>query len=365
MVTVQESGGDYSGLAAAIAANETDIDIQGTWSTTDTIASSTLTIDAANPTNIEATGASKHIGRPHDGAETTYRLRNTGSSPLFRTSDDLTLVGLDARHTATSGEFMIAVNGTETITFDSSVLGANTGRDFVFIGGGEVHAVSVTNTMLYAASVAFFVSGSSGSTYTFISSTVFDIVGGASAAILFFNVENPADVTVMRDCLMDVGSGSVIEGVSASTITIDQSKTSAASWADGGSPTITNSTTGSTFTDNVSPGAGDFIICEDVTTLPYDLRLQDSTDNDAQDQHSTAAGRPTVDIIGTSRPQGSLFDLGAFEIVVVPGGGGRGGQRRLRRQARRRGMKTNLVMQMRAKDVETARMMRQLRRRQR
>jgi hypothetical protein len=70
-------------------------------------------------------------------------------------------------------------------------------------------------------------------------------------------------------------------------------------------------------------GAGNYVVFNDLDA-PYDLRLQDlgNSKNVAQDMHTedTGAGMTisgTNDIAGTSRPQNTSYDCGAFEIVAA------------------------------------------------
>ncbi|MGD9314203.1 MAG: DUF2341 domain-containing protein [Desulfobacterales bacterium] len=76
---------------------------------------------------------------------------------------------------------------------------------------------------------------------------------------------------------------------------------------------------GRTATDSDTPGASTWVVFEDITSSPYDLRLKDNAENDAQDAHTDASGAgismPADDINGTSRPYNSNYDIGADEFV--------------------------------------------------
>jgi hypothetical protein len=97
--------------------------------------------------------------------------------------------------------------------------------------------------------------------------------------------------------------------------------------SDGSIATDTDGGTGNlasrTATDSASPGAGDWVVFEDITSVPYDLRLQDNAENDAQDAHTTATAHgltiPSTDIVGTSRPVNTSYDIGCFEIAASGG----------------------------------------------
>jgi hypothetical protein len=74
---------------------------------------------------------------------------------------------------------------------------------------------------------------------------------------------------------------------------------------------------GRTATDSDTPGAGTWVVFEDITTSPYDLRLKSNAENDAQDAHTDSSGAglsmPATDITGTSRPYNTNYDIGAYE----------------------------------------------------
>lgn len=70
------------------------------------------------------------------------------------------------------------------------------------------------------------------------------------------------------------------------------------------------------------------VLVNDITSAPFDLRLQDDANNDAQDDHANATGAgltfgdyvgSSVDIAGTVRPQNTDYDIGAFEVVAAGG----------------------------------------------
>ncbi len=73
-----------------------------------------------------------------------------------------------------------------------------------------------------------------------------------------------------------------------------------------------------TATDSSTPGAGDWVVFENITTLPYDLRLKSNAANDAQDMHADASGAGITianrDIVYTPRPQGDMYCCGPFEL---------------------------------------------------
>jgi len=120
-------------------------------------------------------------------------------------------------------------------------------------------------------------------------------------------------------------------------------------------------------------GAGTRVMFANLTAGTEDLRLVEPvtrTDNAAIEfgNNLTAEVFPenisiSEDIAGDTRAAAGAWDAGADGTPLPAVVSGRGGQRRGWRNPHRR-MKTNLMMRMRAKDLETDRMMRRFRRRQ-
>ena len=130
------------------------------------------------------------------------------------------------------------------------------------------------------------------------------------------NVHN----TVVLGCSAHTFGNDYNEQTSAGTITwnIDysfDSDNSIASRDTGAVSPLANVT----ITDG-TPTTGNYCAVGDITTSPFDLRLVSHADNDAQDYHSSTTGAglttPSTDIIGTSRPQNTNYDVGPFEITA-------------------------------------------------
>lgn len=335
MATLQESGGDYSNMAAAVAANETVIDISGTWSADDSTASTlTTTVD----TTITAIGDSKCPGFAHQGVGSFYRLRKTGAGHAFTLGGTITAIGVDIQNQSTGVSDECFRAPGDSVTLTDCVVGfasRNAEQDIINSPVDTAVAVIITNCMVYNALRSVFNTNAKRGPFSI------DLVGCSLMQIGTTNtgrdgivgsqagVGDGAVVTVrMLRCFVDLGGTAVAFKTSATalnhTLTIDRClSTHATLWEDGNwnTVTITDSLLGRTVTDTLSPGAGDWVIVEDATS-PFDLRLQDNDDdNDAQSQGTSATGAgltmPATDIIGTARPQGTEYDAGAFEVVVV------------------------------------------------
>jgi hypothetical protein len=78
--------------------------------------------------------------------------------------------------------------------------------------------------------------------------------------------------------------------------------------------------TAAVVTDSDEPDEGDLVF-ENITTLPYDLRLKQLSENCAYEMHLDASGAgltiPDTDIEGNTRPIGTLYDCGSNEAISV------------------------------------------------
>jgi len=77
------------------------------------------------------------------------------------------------------------------------------------------------------------------------------------------------------------------------------------------------SLTGRTATANCSPGAGNWVIFNNITAGSENFHLQNCVENDALNAGATLTGF-SDDIDGNTRPQGTAWDIGADEFFVAP-----------------------------------------------
>ena len=326
MATVRQSGGDYSTLQAAIAANETTIDIQGTWTAADTTA---VIVDNAN-TTITADADSRHPGYA-PGSPTHYRLHVSGNAFRLQAANILA-IGLDIKITGTAG-------ATRPVYVDTNGL-----------AGSELRNCLVTCNSSNDQDCVYLNYNSDPVTLTLTQC----MIGDGGRAGVFNDVWDDATIIRINSCTVcnngtrsaSSNKGGFVQrwpGYSnqisifnsticgnTSTGGVDVSGDAAPSWnisnsIDGDNSIAARIDAGSgnlasrTLTDSDSPGAGNWVVIEDATAYPSDLRLKSNAENDAQDMHATATAHsltiPSTDIVGTSRPQNTNYDCGAFEIV--------------------------------------------------
>jgi hypothetical protein len=349
--TVQQSGGDYTTLNAALSNASTGpndtINIQGSWTAADTT-SATIIDDGLT---IQCLGASKHPGY-YDTAQNHYRLRTTGSGHSLTLSGNFgaTIDGISIEQagTTTSAEGFRCVPGsTKTVTIKNSLLWCSTStsqQDCIYTGfNATIGTVDIQNSMIWRGHRGGVHSQNSftanhGGAWKINSSTIWGCGGEADGGNLLFATSTGGGSTTFAidchncDCVgKGAGTGSrdyrdFRQGNGTGPLSWDVSYSidsdgSIAAETDGGTGNLASRTA----TDNTSPGAGDWVIFEDITTSPFDFRLVNNAENDAQDMHAVATAHgltiPATDIIGTARPQATNYDCGAFEIAVVVGGG--------------------------------------------
>ena len=350
-LTVKQSGGDYTTLAAAVtAATAGDIiEISGTWSVDDTAA---VTV-AVNNLDIKCTGDSKHPGYVM-GTPTYYRLRVNANSPCIMVGTTVTgtiIDNLEIRQ-ANTGIDGHGINWNEP-TVDSGTLtvkncliyasSSNAGQRGIRHQNNDyvTQTLNVENCILWGWGRAGIMTNTVFGTQTppncvitanINSCTIYNCghadlsqgyqarrnVSSASHTVNLFNcviVDNYIDIGMTGNALAWIIWK--IYNCIVSDLSIDDINT----YAD---YTGSGNLQERGVTDTASPGAGNWVIFRDKTTAPYDLRLLDNaTDNDAQDMHTSGTGGDltmvTADIVGTTRPQNTNYDCGAFEVAVVSG----------------------------------------------
>ena len=329
-ISVQEDGGgDYTTLEAAVE-NAATIDgdvitITETWS-----ASEATQIAVADALTIQATGDSKHIGRPHSGSETTYRHRNTASGHSFTITDTgtVTFIGLDIQNTSTTtSDEVFRNNVSNTFIAQDCVLGfasRNSEQDIYY--NEALATATFESCHFYNANraVVDLFQPDAGSVVNINSCTGYDIGynAGATTRSGLVGVRDPASTCTVNifNTIVHINTGTpVTSNDDADTVVnIHTLITNATSISNITLDTDTNNVTSATITDSTASTA---YILNDVTTSPFDLRVTDHANNTAQDNHTNGTGTgtglsvPSSDIVGTSRPQNTNYDIGAFEIV--------------------------------------------------
>jgi len=158
VATVKQSGGDYSTLAAACAAGETTISIEGTWTVDDTAA---VTIDTDN-TTITCDTDSAHPGY-WDETTNHYRLVCSSGSHCITLSGAYTAtidgLAIEQASTTTSAECIRAIPGSsDTVTIKNCLLQCSTNstdQDCIYLGNNtNIGTVVVEQCMIWGANRA-------------------------------------------------------------------------------------------------------------------------------------------------------------------------------------------------------------------
>ncbi len=328
MATVKQTGGDYSTLNAAFAGAETTISIEGTWTAVD---STKATCSTAN-TTVTVDASSKHPGYINEGTWTHYRLVCTAGHCLTVTGANLSLTGIvihqDGGGVSDEG---IRVSASDLTVADCIIYGNSSfisDQDAIYIPTNST-TTTVKQCIIYnfrRGAIRYAGAGTStvnvNSCILFNNSQAFEQEGGGVVMIpdagstVTANVHNTISLKNTAGSFdgdyYAGGGGTEVMNISHS---IDSDNSIAGVLSSG-----TGNLASRTQTDSSSPGAGDWVIFNDITTYPYDLRLKDhATENDAKNMHAVATAHgltiPANDIVNTVRPQDTNYDCGAFEIV--------------------------------------------------
>jgi hypothetical protein len=349
-ITVGQSGSptyDYDTLEDALdnASASDTISIEGSWTVDDSVGGGACVATVDNLT-ITADSSARHNGK-YDTSDNHYRLvaDDSGGHALTVNSNlNITIENIVI-------ELANSTNSAECIRFNSgSTARTLTCNNVIFCTESNVSdqdgvycsndcLVNLTNCIAYGFGRAAFHPQSYGGykdqEWHLNSCTVWNCAryaseGDGGAISVFSNTGNAYEIYIYNCCFAGAGVDAESEDINvwavglAMTGAIDRSiyNSITAFWTDDVTPTdcVTSLTV-----DDSDNGTGDYLIYEDITTWPYDLRLQDlgNSKNKAQDMHADNSGPDSMsigtDIIGTSRPQNTNYDCGAFEIVAAGG----------------------------------------------
>jgi len=355
--TVQEDGGgDFLTLNAALSDVAIDtnhfIEIQGSWTNDDTAACTV----ADTGLTIRTAGTSKHAGLVvNDGAssEGHYRLvKTSGGHCITVNQTGCTINDLVVKQgqTGASDECIrMAASGGATLNINSCIIwgsvgGSSNDQNGIF-ASGITCTINVTNCQVYGFSRSGICSQGGANatiTYNINSCSIWDNgyddndydTGGCatkqsnSNATTLWNIynticvgnhtssANTGNATNAADFNDNAASGSTV------TWNIDYSIGSDLSLSAQDSGAVGSLEQHNHTDDNTKSSDGDWVIFEDITSTPFDLRLQSHTYNEAENMHSTGTGAglsiPSTDIVGTSRA--TAYECGSFTIAVAGGG---------------------------------------------
>jgi hypothetical protein len=346
--TVEQSGGDYTTLASALSnastVNGDIISIEGTWTVDDTAPA-----DIVDDVTIHTDSDSRHNGN-YDESDLHYRLVHSSTSAhgleldgaYTATVDGITMVNSSP---GTSREcFRCQPDTGDTVLIKNCIFDNEQGtsqQDGVYLGFRTPQGTTTFENNIFTRHPRGGINAQQDNTDVIVininSCTFFkcgtnpgtNLEGGGytqdahnQQSNLTLNVHNSlfidcSTVTGSGDGSTDINMRGTQPSLNASYSIV--SDTSFTVYLDTGTGNLESRTA----SDSDSPGTGDWVIFEDITTAPYDLRLKTNAENDAEDMHTDATEHgitiPSTDIVGTSRPQNTNYDCGVFEIVVAAG----------------------------------------------
>ena len=337
-VTDTGGGGDFTGvggLEGALGDADTIrgdiIEIQGTWSVADTTVCDTQDDDIWIRTDSDA----RHNGW-YNTSDDHYRLEVTGAHAItvqdFRTTIDGLAISQD-EDTGTSHEgIRVAINSTTQPTKIKNTIiratNAQTNQDGIHASLNSA-LIELENVIIYG----FARGGVYLQAYTGAYTQQLDMAGCTifgngqlnetdSGNISTYTNGSSTFIVNAHSCIvMDPGNGNDWETSGTVTWNLDYIIDSDASTSFSDSGTV-GSLENRTGTDSDTPGAGDWVVFNDITGVTtFDLRLKQNAENDAIHMHSAEVGGgltlPETDLVGGVRTL--PYDCGAHAITDVQG----------------------------------------------
>ena len=333
IITVGSDGGtyDYASLALALsnATSGDTIEIQGTWSAADTTAH---TVGVSNLT-IKATGSAV-CPTNEPGTPTHWRHRSTSGHSFTLSQSTIEIEALDIENgsTGTSDEVFRQGITNLTASIKKCRLGfasSNSQQDIFYTQNNGTSVITFENCFFHtvnrAVANAYQSSGTTTVTFETNSCSSYNVATAAQIRCGWFGLSTGGSggiTSTLRafNCLMDVRAAHstaeevIYLGGLTSTVVVDRCITS---YSDIDHVTETDTLLSHNWTDdNTKASDGDWVIMTDVTTHPYDFKLQTNSFNEAEEMHSDGTGAgltmPSDDFEGTART--APYCCGASEI---------------------------------------------------
>lgn len=303
--TVKPSGGDYTTLTsweAALPATLTEPEIVecDDFDLTDTLAISGVTTSAANYLEVRSASGARHDGRSRTVSGTGFRLKRTtaAGTTLAISANHVRITGIEIEAQSTSSAIQMTgsfASGANDVRIENCVIhDVNTGSGYTINASVANLNLTLRNNVIYGYQ------------------RTWDTRNAASALS-----ENN---TCWRHAAQ-LGLVSDSELVCKNTYSGHTGAASEDFWTGSTPPSGNNNASSDTsqatdYTAGVSSVAGSAVFVS-VTAGAEDFTLKSGTN--ALVEAGATLGTVATDIIGTSRPQGSAYDIGAFERIVASG----------------------------------------------
>jgi hypothetical protein len=302
-VSVQESGGDYATLAAAIAgeaatgtgADILRIEIEGEWTNPDTAACN-ITGLAVGEVEIEAIGAARH---PGVWSDTAYRLAPANNTPPFIRATPGRAIGIQVQYTGNTGSSRRVCEAT---------FGSTSAIPFVFDSCIVRSVLSGTP----GAVIGFGMNGALGDTdVVWANCIAYDCTTGQGFASL--TTQGNGHVLNCTEVNSGTGVGDVnddfrvINTLSVDNLTADYGA---------GSLTGSNNLSSDATAPGTSPITGAAVLFEDEGADDYRLSASDTSGaiDGGTDLSADAVYPFDHDITGATRT--GDWDIGAHQVVA-------------------------------------------------
>lgn len=305
--TLKASGGDYSSMSAWEAAQPATLSAPSelecyNFALSDNVAISGITTSAANYLRIYTPLTERHDGRARAISGTGFRISDSTSSGTIRVAaDHVRFEGLEIEQTGTNTglsvqavQFVAFSAGSDVRVEKCIVHTAHTGTQY------SITAATTNLNLIWRNNVAYG------------SSRMWDTRNAASVLC-----ENS---TFWRH-QPELGLVSSSEATIKNTYCGHAGAASDDFWS-GGTPSGNNNASSDTSavtrfpTGSVNSVAGSAVFVS-VTAGSEDFTLKSGTN--ALVEAGATLGSVTDDIIGTTRPQGGNYDIGAFERISAGG----------------------------------------------